>query len=226
MPTTCSTSPRSRSRCRRSAPSSSASRASSSTGAASSLIRGVPVERYGKDARVADLLGHRDAPRSAVAAERQGPPARRRHRPGPRDRRPDVAAATRSAASPFPFHSDGSDLVGLFCLDAGASGGASLVANAVSDPQRAGAHRARARGRALRAVARTTSAASRRPGTQGLVHDADLQPARRPAVRALHPALHRVVAAPRRRAAARRRRARGDGPRRRDVRRPAVPRRR
>jgi hypothetical protein len=33
---------------------------------------------------------------------------------------------------PFPFHSDGSDLVGLFCLDAGASGGASLVANAVS----------------------------------------------------------------------------------------------
>jgi hypothetical protein len=33
---------------------------------------------------------------------------------------------------PFPFHSDGSDLVGLFCLDAGASGGASLVANVVS----------------------------------------------------------------------------------------------
>ena len=32
----------------------------------------------------------------------------------------------------FPFHSDGSDLVGLFCLDAGASGGASLVANAVT----------------------------------------------------------------------------------------------
>jgi len=32
----------------------------------------------------------------------------------------------------FPFHSDGSDLVGLFCLDAGASGGTSLVANVVS----------------------------------------------------------------------------------------------
>jgi Taurine catabolism dioxygenase TauD, TfdA family len=32
----------------------------------------------------------------------------------------------------FPFHSDGSDLVGLFCLDAGAGGGASLVANVVS----------------------------------------------------------------------------------------------
>jgi hypothetical protein len=33
---------------------------------------------------------------------------------------------------PFPFHSDGSDLVGLFCLDAGVSGGESLVANALA----------------------------------------------------------------------------------------------
>jgi hypothetical protein len=32
----------------------------------------------------------------------------------------------------FPFHSDGSDLVGLFCLNSGAGGGASLVANAVA----------------------------------------------------------------------------------------------
>ncbi len=32
----------------------------------------------------------------------------------------------------FPYHSDGSDLVGLFCLNAGAGGGASTVANAVS----------------------------------------------------------------------------------------------
>lgn len=32
----------------------------------------------------------------------------------------------------LPFHSDGSDLVGLFCLDAGADGGDSLVANLVS----------------------------------------------------------------------------------------------
>ncbi len=32
----------------------------------------------------------------------------------------------------LPFHSDGSDLVGLFCLDDGASGGDSLVANLVS----------------------------------------------------------------------------------------------
>jgi len=33
---------------------------------------------------------------------------------------------------PFPFHSDGSDLVGLLCLDLGVSGGESLVANAVA----------------------------------------------------------------------------------------------
>lgn len=33
---------------------------------------------------------------------------------------------------PFPFHSDGSDLVGLFCLDAGLRGGASIVANALA----------------------------------------------------------------------------------------------
>jgi hypothetical protein len=32
----------------------------------------------------------------------------------------------------LPFHSDGSDLVGLFCLDAGDDGGDSLVANVVS----------------------------------------------------------------------------------------------
>jgi alpha-ketoglutarate-dependent taurine dioxygenase len=33
---------------------------------------------------------------------------------------------------PLVFHSDGSDLVGLLCLDAGATGGESLVANALS----------------------------------------------------------------------------------------------
>ncbi|MBK5222283.1 MAG: TauD/TfdA family dioxygenase [Acidimicrobiia bacterium] len=32
----------------------------------------------------------------------------------------------------FPFHSDGSDLVGLFCLDPGAEGGKSIVANALA----------------------------------------------------------------------------------------------
>ena len=153
-------------------------------------------------AGVGDLLGRRHAPRAAR---------------GRRTRR-----ATCSATSPttgvrlddpttrgneiggiaFPFHSDGSDLVGLFCLDAGLRGGASIVANAAGHPQRAGAHRARARRRAVRAVpVRPPRRAG--PGRAQLVHDADLQPVRRPAVRPLHPALHRVVPAPRRRARSR-----------------------
>ena len=63
------------------------------------LLRGVPVERYGKDARLGHLLGRRHAPRPPLAPERQGPPARRRHRPGPGRRRPHRPRATRSAAS-------------------------------------------------------------------------------------------------------------------------------
>ena len=172
------------------------------------LIRGVPVERYGKDARVVDLLGRRHAPRSAVAAEREGPPARRRHRPGQGARPTRRRAATRSAAIAFPFHSDGSDLVGLFCLDAGASGGASLVANAVTihnelvrtEPELAAE---------LYAPFPYDLRGEQAPGAQALVHDADLQPLRRPAVRALHPPVHRGDAPARRRARARRtRRAR------------------
>ena len=44
----------------------------------------------------------------------------------PRSRGNEIGAVA------FPFHSDGSDLVGLFCLDPGAKGGASLVANVVT----------------------------------------------------------------------------------------------
>ena len=62
----------------------------------------------------------------------------------------------------FPFHSDGSDLVGLFCLDAGASGGASLVANAVTIHNELVRTDARAGGRALRRRSPTTSGARRR----------------------------------------------------------------
>jgi Taurine catabolism dioxygenase TauD, TfdA family len=95
------------------------------------LIRGVPVERYGK-ARASSIYWgvgmHLGLP---------WPQNAKGHLLG------DVTDQGRSAADPtsrgneiggiaFPFHSDGSDLVGLFCLDAGASGGASLVANAVA----------------------------------------------------------------------------------------------
>ncbi len=48
-------------------------------------------------------------------------------------KRPDdpTARGNEIGGSPLTFHSDGSDLVGLLCLDAGVSGGESLVANAL-----------------------------------------------------------------------------------------------
>jgi hypothetical protein len=95
------------------------------------LIRGVPVAHYGKERASSiywgigahlgqpwpqnakgHLLG--DVTDHGVAAD------------DPTSRGNEIGGL------PFPFHSDGSDLVGLFCLDAGASGGASIVANAVS----------------------------------------------------------------------------------------------
>ncbi len=95
------------------------------------LIRGVPVARYGKERASSIYWG--------VGAHlgRPWPQNAKGHLLG------DVTDQGRAASDPtsrgneiggiaFPFHSDGSDLVGLFCLDAGASGGASLVANAVT----------------------------------------------------------------------------------------------
>ena len=151
-------------------------------------------------ARVGDLLGHRDVPGPALAAEREGPPARRRHRPGQGAGRSDRRAATRSVGIAFPFHSDGSDLVGLFCLDAGAGGGASLVANTLTIHNELVRDRARARGRALRAVP-VRPAGRAGAGRAAVVHDADLQPLRRPAVRAVHPPVHRGEPSPSGRAA-------------------------
>jgi hypothetical protein len=95
------------------------------------LIRGLPVERYGKDRASAIYWG--------VGAHlgRPWPQNAKGHLLG------DVTDQGRKVDDPtargneiggvaFPYHSDGSDLVGLFCLDAGAGGGASLVANAVT----------------------------------------------------------------------------------------------
>mgnify|MGYP001811622098 CR=1 FL=1 len=42
-----------------------------------------------------------------------------------------TARGNEIGGAPLTFHSDGSDLVGLLCLDAGVSGGESLVANAL-----------------------------------------------------------------------------------------------
>ncbi len=95
------------------------------------LLRGVPVERYGKQRASTIYWG------VGMHLGRPWPQNARGHLLG------DVTDQGRALNDPngrgneigavaFPFHSDGSDLVGLFCLNAGASGGASLVANAVA----------------------------------------------------------------------------------------------
>ena len=95
------------------------------------LIRGFPVGRYDKARASAVYWGvgtHLGAP---------WPQNAKGHLLG------DVTDQGRAVDDPtargnelggiaLPFHSDGSDLVGLFCLDAGAGGGDSLVANAVT----------------------------------------------------------------------------------------------
>jgi hypothetical protein len=95
------------------------------------LIRGVPVERYGK-ARASSIYW-------GIGAHigRPWPQNAKGHLLGDvtdQGKRVDdpTSRGNEIGGVPFPFHSDGSDLVGLFCLDAGASGGASLVANALA----------------------------------------------------------------------------------------------
>ncbi len=95
------------------------------------LIRGVPVDRYGKTRASSIYWG------VGTHLGQPWPQNAKGHLLG------DVTDQGKAATDPtsrgneiggiaFPFHSDGSDLVGLFCLDAGASGGASLVANALT----------------------------------------------------------------------------------------------
>jgi len=95
------------------------------------LIRGVPVERYGKQRASSIYWG------VGTHLGRPWPQNAKGHLLG------DVTDQGKAASDPtsrgneiggiaFPFHSDGSDLVGLFCLDSGAGGGASLVANALA----------------------------------------------------------------------------------------------
>ncbi|HEX6419337.1 MAG TPA: TauD/TfdA family dioxygenase [Acidimicrobiales bacterium] len=95
------------------------------------LIRGVPVERYGK-ARASAIywgigahIGH-PWPQNAKGHLLGDVTDQGKRADDPTSRGNEIGGL------PFPFHSDGSDLVGLFCLDAGAGGGASLVANVVT----------------------------------------------------------------------------------------------
>ena len=99
--------------------------------AASCCIRGVPAEQYGK-ARASMIywgigmhLG-RPWPQNAKGHLLGDVTDQGRALDDPNGRGNEIGAVA------FPFHSDGSDLVGLFCLNPGASGGESLVANAVA----------------------------------------------------------------------------------------------
>ena len=172
---------------------------------------------------VVDLLGHRDAPRPAVAAERQGPPARRRHRPGPRRERPDVARQRdRRHRVPVPLRRLRPRRAVL--PRRRRERRREPRRERGDDPQRAGAHRARARGRAVRAVPvrppRRAGARARSRGTR----------CRSSAAAATGCSCATSARTSSRRAATTTRRvsvrsgARGDEPCRRDVRRSAVPR--
>ena len=95
------------------------------------LIRGVPVERYSKDRASAIYWG------VGMHLGQPWPQNAKGHLLGDvTDQGKAVNDPTTRGNElggvPLPFHSDGSDLVGLFCLDAGLEGGDSLVANAVT----------------------------------------------------------------------------------------------
>ena len=95
------------------------------------LLRGLPVERYSKARASAIYWGigiHLGAP---------WPQNAKGHLLGDvtdqgRAIGDPTARGYEIGGMPLPFHSDGSDLVGLFCLHAGLQGGASLVANGVA----------------------------------------------------------------------------------------------
>jgi Taurine catabolism dioxygenase TauD, TfdA family len=95
------------------------------------VVRGLPVDRY--DKRRASMiywgvgmhLG-RPWPQNAKGHLLGDVTDQGRALNDPNSRGNEIGAVA------FPFHSDGSDLVGLFCLDPGANGGASRVANAVA----------------------------------------------------------------------------------------------
>jgi hypothetical protein len=95
------------------------------------LLRGLPVDRYTKDQAAAMYWGigthvGQPWPQNAKGHLLGDVTDQGKGYDDPTSRGNEIGGV------PFPFHSDGSDLVGLLCLDAGARGGASLVANVVT----------------------------------------------------------------------------------------------
>ncbi len=95
------------------------------------LIRGLEVDRYGPDRASAIYWGigrhlGRPWPQNAKGHLLGDVTDQGKQGSDPTSRGNEIGGVA------FPYHSDGSDLVGLCCLDAGAAGGASLVANAVT----------------------------------------------------------------------------------------------
>ena len=155
------------------------------------LIRGVPVERYGKDRAsavywgVGTHLGH-PWPQNAKGHLLGDVTDQGRALDDP------TARGNELGGIPLPFHSDGSDLVGLFCLDAGAGGATAWCTASPSTTTWCGTIPTWPPS----CTSRTRTTCGRAgPRLLGLVHHAGLHPAPGPAVRSLHPALHRVVGA-------------------------------
>jgi len=95
------------------------------------LVRGLERDRYSAEEASAIYFG------VGVHMGRPWPQNARGHLLGDvtdQGKRPDdpTSRGNELGGVGLPFHSDGSDLVGLFCLDAGAEGGRSQVANAVT----------------------------------------------------------------------------------------------
>ena len=162
-PTTCSSSTATTSRCRRCSTGWRASRTSSSTAAASCACAASTAART-RRRRWSSSTGA--SARTSVCPWAQN---KHGHVLG------DVTDQNKAADDPtargnelggvaLPFHCDGSDLVGLMCLENGISGGLSAVANSVRIHNQLVARAARPRRRAVRRASRTTSAASRPTG--------------------------------------------------------------
>ena len=155
------------------------------------LLRGLPVDRYTKDRVGGDVLGHRHPPRST-----RGRRTRKGHLLGdvtdqgkavddPTSRGNEIGGV------PFPFHSDGSDLVGLLCLDAGLPRRRQPRGQRGQHPQRDWSRTRPDLAAALYEPLPYDFRGEQAPGAKGWYEMPVFSRAEGPAVHPLHPALHR-----------------------------------